>query len=80
MISFRLSGEEFRLLQGACTKSGARSISDLARTALQRTILEQQASTAASTEEQLRDFKLKFQMLAAEMKRISRLVGRTAER
>lgn len=79
MISVRLSNEEFRLLQGACIKAGAKSISELARTAMQRIILEQETSPTASTEDQLRDFKLKFQMLAAEMERISRLVRQTSE-
>ena len=75
MISFRLSGEEYRLLQGACGKAGARSISELARTAMRRIILEGDAFCLGdSADEEFRDFKVKLHVLAAEVKRLSRLV------
>jgi hypothetical protein len=74
MISFRLSGEEYRLLQRACGKCGARNLSELVRTAMQRIILEDDTSRPASPEDELRDFKAKFHMLAAEVKRLSRIV------
>ena len=73
MISFRLSNEEFRLLQGACAKTGARSVSELARAAMQRIILDDGFSPD-STDAELRGLKLKFTALAAEVQRLSRLV------
>jgi hypothetical protein len=73
MISFRLSGEEYRLLQGACSKTGARSVSELARAAMQRIILED-GFQAESPETELRELKVKFNVLAAEVERLSRLV------
>jgi hypothetical protein len=37
LVSFRLSDEEYERVQGACIADGARSISDFARAAIQRT-------------------------------------------
>jgi len=73
MISFRLSSEEFRLLQGACSKTGARSVSELARAAMQRIIVDDSFSPG-STDTEMRELKLKFSALAAEVQRLSRLV------
>ena len=73
MVSFRLSGEEYRLLQGACSKSGARSVSELARAAMQRIILEDNFCPG-SADTELRELKVKFNVLAAEVQRLSRLV------
>jgi GGDEF domain-containing protein len=73
MISFRLSGEEFRLLQDACFKTGARSVSELARAAMQRIILEDDFQTD-SAEADLSALKMKFTVLAAEVERLARLV------
>jgi hypothetical protein len=73
MISFRLSSEEFRLLQGACSKTGARSVSELARAAMQRIIIEDSFSPG-STDVEMRELKLKFSALAAEVQRLSRIV------
>jgi len=41
LVSFRVSDEEYEKLQGACVAEGARSISDFARAALQRTVRAQ---------------------------------------
>ena len=38
LVSFRLSDEEYERLQGACAAEGARSLSEFARSALQRTV------------------------------------------
>jgi hypothetical protein len=73
MVSFRLSGDEYKLLQSACSKSGARSVSELARAAMQKIILED-GFTSASTDGDIRELKIKFNVLAAELERLSRLV------
>jgi GGDEF domain-containing protein len=73
MISFRLSGDEYRMLQNACGRSGARSVSELARAAMQKIILEDGFSSA-SADGEIRELKLKFNVLAAEMERLARLV------
>src|SRR5262245_2566785 len=44
LVSFRLSDEEYKELQGACVAEGARSISDFARAALQRSVWAQTQS------------------------------------
>jgi hypothetical protein len=73
MVSFRLSGDEYKMLQNACSKSGARSVSELARAAMQKIILED-GFNSASADGDIRELKLKFNVLAAELERLSRLV------
>jgi hypothetical protein len=74
MVSFRISREEYRLLQGACSKAGARSVSELARSAMQRIILDAGLIEHGSTDAELRELQLKFSVLAAEVDRLSRLL------
>jgi hypothetical protein len=40
LVYFRISEDEFRQFAGACEREGARSISDLARNAVQRVIAD----------------------------------------
>jgi metallophosphoesterase superfamily enzyme len=40
LVYFRISEDEFRQFVGVCEQEGARSVSDLARTAIQRLIAE----------------------------------------
>ena len=42
LVYFRISEEEFRQFVGVCEQAGARSVSDLARNAVQRLIAEGQ--------------------------------------
>ena len=44
LVYFRVSEDEFRQFVGVCEQAGARSISDLARSAVQRLIAEGQRS------------------------------------
>jgi hypothetical protein len=74
MVSFRISREEYRLLQGACSKAGARSVSELARSAMQRIILDAGLIDRGSTDAELRELQLKFSVLSAEVDRLSRLL------
>jgi hypothetical protein len=74
MVSFRLSREEYRLLQGACSKSGARSVSELARSAMQRIILDADLIEHGSTDAELRQLQMQFSVLSAEVDRLSRLM------
>ncbi|MGC2659180.1 MAG: hypothetical protein WA324_14565 [Bryobacteraceae bacterium] len=74
MVSFRLSHDEYRLLQAACAKAGARSVSELARWAMQRIILEAGLIEQGSTDNALRELQLKFSVLSAEVERLSRIV------
>jgi hypothetical protein len=74
MVSFRLSGDEYRLLQGACEKSGARSVSELARSAMQRIILDTGTISSDSAEASLRELQIKLDVLSSEVDRLSRLM------
>lgn len=47
LVSFRLSAEEYKQLADACAAEGARSISEFARSALQRTVTNDQNDSAA---------------------------------
>ena len=73
MISFRLSGEEYRILQESCSRVGARSVSDLCRGAVRRIILEDNFYIG-SREDDLGELKIKFNALKGEVERLSWLV------
>jgi hypothetical protein len=81
MVSFRLSGDEYHLLRGACEKSGARSVSELARSAMQRIILDSgtirlDSDTVGlnSAQTSLRELQIKLDILSGEVDRLSRLM------
>ena len=74
MVSFRLSNEEYRLLRGACVQAGARSVSELARSAMQHIIVNSGTLPSDSHEATLRELQMKVNILAAEVDRLSRLV------
>lgn len=71
-ISVRLSEEEFAAFQRLCVSTGARSISDLARKALQE-ILERvgpegaPVDSAGEHQSQIRNLEQKLEELAAEL-------------
>jgi hypothetical protein len=71
MISFRLSPEEYRSLQNACAAKGVRSISDLARAAMQNLIFAEPVVLS----DEVRDLKDRVQMLSAELDRLADRVG-----
>ena len=72
MISFRLSPEEYQTLQTACTEQRVRSISDLARMAMQRVISPRNEADPLSGE--VRDLRDRVRLLAFELDRLSKVV------
>lgn len=55
LVYFRISEDEFRQFSSACEQGGARSVSDLARNAVQRLIAEgQRAKEGQELEERMR--------------------------
>ncbi len=72
MISFRLSPEEYQTLQAACAEQRMRSISDLARMAMQRVISPRSAADPLSDE--VRDLRDRVRVLAFELDRLSKVV------
>ena len=77
MISFRLSQEEYQRFRALCAENGVRSISDLARTALQGLVAARHHSDPLALE--LCDLRSQVQTLSGEIDRLSqRLSAREA--
>jgi hypothetical protein len=72
MVSFRLSPEEYSRYCSACPAVGARSLSELARVAIER--LTAIPGASPSVDIQMRALNSKVQMLAAELERLSQIV------
>lgn len=80
MISFRLSPEEYRTLHEACLAQGVSSLSDLARSALRKVMVDDTKPRAISDE--VRDLKDRIELMSLELERVSQLVkdGETVQR
>ena len=66
MVSFRLSPEEYARLQAVCSAQGIRSLSDLARTAMQRLI--------EHPSDEIGELRMQMKSLTSELERISRVL------
>jgi hypothetical protein len=73
MVSFRLSEEEYEGLKHICITVGARSLSDLARDAVQR-LLSNGAEPKSDGDAQLRVLYERIDALDQEVKRLAGLV------
>lgn len=69
MVSFRVSPEEYRTLCEACATQGARSVSELARVAVQ--LLITSGTVSATFDDQLRDLRARVHCLSTELARLS---------
>lgn len=74
MVSFRLSEEEYEGLKHICMTIGARSLSDIARDAVQR-LLSNGTEPKSYSDAQLRILYEKMDALDQEVKRLGALVG-----
>ncbi len=80
MVSIRLSDEEYRQLHEACSATGARSVSDLAREAM-RQIIDGKTNGHNSTKpnggvyERLDEMHGKIESLQAEVARLGAVLG-----
>jgi len=72
MISFRLSPGELLTLQDACAAHGVRSISELARTSMQRLIAAEPERNHLV--EEVRDLRAQVRFMSAELDRIAAIV------
>jgi hypothetical protein len=72
MISIRLSPDEYRTFQNACAEKNVRSISDLARTAIQQLIGSN--GQAERVSDPVRDLRDQVQVISVELDRLSKLV------
>jgi hypothetical protein len=73
MVSFRLSEEEYEGLQHICTTVGARSLSDIARDAVQR-LLSNGTEQKIDGDAQLSILHERMDALDHELKRLAALV------
>lgn len=70
MVSFRLSPEEYRQLRDACATQGVRSVSELARAAMQGLIAPDGPAVPLQTQvQELRD---RVTLLSEQVDRLSR--------
>ena len=74
MISFRLSPEEYQTLKDTCELQGVRSISDLARTAMQKLIASGWQPVPLSDE--VRELRNRVRMLSLQLDQLSTAVHR----
>ncbi len=73
MVSFRLSEEEYEGLKRICITVGARSLSDIARDAVQR-LISNETGRKIDGDAQLRGLYEKMDALDHEVKRLAALV------
>lgn len=73
MVSFRLSDEEYEGLKSICMTVGARSLSDVARDAVQR-MLGNGVASKKDLEAEVDSLTARMNLLAKEVERITRLV------
>jgi hypothetical protein len=69
MVSFRLSPEEYEQLQTVCNVHGVRSLSELARTAMQRLIEPKEPQATLARE--VGDIRAQVRHLSLEVDRLS---------
>ena len=74
MVSIRLSWEEYRALQDACTAAGVRSLSELARGALQQLLSSRH--NGMTLFEQVCELRDQLGALSREVERIDQRVDR----
>lgn len=72
MVSFRLSPEEYEQLQSVCATQGARSLSELARAAMQRMISPGRG--AKPLEHEVGDIRNQVRHLSDQVNRLSEVV------
>ena len=72
MVSFRLSPEEYESFQAICTAQGVRSLSDFARTAMQRLIAP--GNNTDPLWHEMGTLREKIQTLSRELDRITQVL------
>ena len=73
-VNFRLSEEEYELLHRVCAASGARSLSDLARSAVSQLIGQNGGPPDRSLEGAVRRLDLQVAELSRQLQRLAQLV------
>ncbi len=75
VVNFRMSEEEYKNLEQFCISRGARSISEIARSAVFELIDgEEESANFGSAAERMRALQQRVKQLDGEVKRLARLV------
>ena len=77
MVSFRLTWDEYQALRDACATAGVRSLSELAREAMQQIITSR--CNGGSLDNQVRELRDQMSMFARELERIARRMDQQEE-
>ncbi|HWR52725.1 MAG TPA: hypothetical protein VN428_16565 [Bryobacteraceae bacterium] len=75
MISFRLSEDEYEALKGSCSQSGARSVSDLARSAMHEFLGNGRNQSDRTFQSELERLNGRVSMLDRAVERLAQLVS-----
>jgi Arc/MetJ-type ribon-helix-helix transcriptional regulator len=76
MVSIRLSDDEYRRLKEMTEAQGARSVSDVARSAMQLMLSAHQAGLDGTIESRVRELDGRVAVLDREVQRLSALAAR----
>ena len=71
MISFRLTAEEYERFRELCSTCGTRSVSELARTAINSLLRQPGHAPAEALEHRVAELEGRVNMLRLELKRLS---------
>ena len=75
MVSIRLSEDEYRRIKEMTEAQGARSVSDVARSAMHLMLANYEAGTEATMEARMQEMDGRLTELGDEIQRLSRLVA-----
>ena len=75
MVSIRLSEDEYRRIKEMTEAQGARSVSDVARSAMHLMLANYEAGTEATMEARMQEMDGRLNELGDEIQRLSRLVA-----
>ena len=78
MISFRMSDEEYRILKALCASNGSRSVSELARVAIQKLLVDRDEPGDRALAVRMDEFQGRLMLLDHEVARLSRLLQQTS--
>ena len=76
MVSFRLSDEEYTRMRQYCILIGVRSLSEMARVAMER-LIDTQNANGDAIHEQVRNLRNRIRDLSSEVERIGHIVEHT---
>lgn len=79
MISFRLSAEEYERFRRLCSTSGTRSVSELARAAINSLLKHPTDAPSEALESRVKELEGRMNMLHSEFRKLQGGGGQTSE-